>query len=92
MVHVFGQFVRPGCAECWTGYATSQEGLHWQLRNPHMIQCHDAFILKMTNNLYYMYYGPDGYFDQVGCDIRLATYGVIPPLANPKQAQRARNN
>jgi hypothetical protein len=70
----FGQFVRPGCAECWTGYATSQDGLQWQLQNPQVIQCHDAFILKMTNNLYYMYYGPDGYFDQKACDIRLAIF------------------
>lgn len=68
----FGRFVRPACKGCWTGYATSHDGLRWQVQNPHVMLCHDAFVLKVTNDLYLMFYGPDGYFDQRGCDIRLA--------------------
>ena len=85
----FGEFIRPGCAGCWTGYATSQDGLNWQLQNPQMIQCHDAFVLPMTNNLYIMYYGPDGLFDQPADDIRLAFYNVIPCVVITNQPQDA---
>jgi hypothetical protein len=70
----FGEFIRPGCAGCWTGYATSQDGLNWQLQNAQLIRCHDAFVLPLTNNLYLMYYCPDGLFDQPADDIRLAVY------------------
>jgi hypothetical protein len=68
----FGSFVRPACRGCWTGYATSQDGLHWQVQDSHVMLCHDASVLKVTDNLYFLYFGPDGYFDQKGCDIRLA--------------------
>ncbi len=78
----FGEFIRPSCVGCWTGYATSRDGLHWQVQNPQMIQCHDAFVVKMTNDLYFMYHGPDGYFDQPSDDIRLAVYkGRLSALA-----------
>jgi hypothetical protein len=78
----FGKFVRPGCLGCGTGYATSKDGLHWQVQNPRVMLCHDAFVLRMADNLYFMYYGPDGYFDQKGCDIRLAVYkGKLNALA-----------
>jgi hypothetical protein len=70
----FGEFIRPSCVGCWTGYATSSDGLHWQVQNPQLIQCHDAFVMKMTNKLYFLYYGPDGYFDQSKDDIRMAVY------------------
>jgi hypothetical protein len=36
------------------------------------MQGFDAEILKVTDDLHYMYYAPDGYFDQKNCDIRLA--------------------
>ncbi len=83
----FGEFIRPSCVGCWTGYATSRDGLHWQVQNPQMIQCHDAFVVKMTNDLYFMYYGPDGYFDQPSDDIRLAEYSVIPAVVITNQPQ-----
>ncbi len=70
----FGRFVRPGCLGCWTSYATSRDGLHWQVQGRHVMLCHDAFILKVAHDLYFMYYGPNGYFDQSKCDIRLAVY------------------
>jgi hypothetical protein len=35
-----------------------------------------------------LYYGPDGYFDQAQCDIRLATYqGDLKDLAANKLAE-----
>lgn len=81
-VMYFGEFIRPSCTGCWTGYATSKDGLNWQVQNPQVMLCHDAFVVKMAYNLYYMYYGPDGYFDQKGCDIRLAVYrGELTALA-----------
>ena len=71
----FGEFVRPGCRDCWTGYATSTDGLNWQAQNRRLLQGQDAEVLKVADDLYLMYYGPAGHFDQKGCDIRLAVYG-----------------
>ena len=68
----FAEFKRPGCKGCWTGYATSPDGVHWQVQNSRLMQGFDAEILKVTDDLHYMYYAPDGYFDQKNCDIRLA--------------------
>jgi hypothetical protein len=68
----FAEFKRPGCKGCWTGYATSLDGVHWQVQNSRLMQGFDAEILKVTDDLHYMYYAPDGYFDQKNCDIRLA--------------------
>ena len=31
-------------------------------------------VLKVADGLYFLYYGPAGYFDQKDCDIRLAVY------------------
>jgi hypothetical protein len=70
----FGKFVRPGCKECMTGFATSPDGLHWQVQNPGVMLCHDAFVLNLPDDLHLMYYGPDGYFDSKNCDIRLALF------------------
>jgi hypothetical protein len=78
----FAEFVRPGCKGCWTGYATSPDGLRWQAQNRQLLLGQDAEILKVADDLYFMYYGPDGYFDQKDCDIRLAVYkGKLSALA-----------
>jgi hypothetical protein len=38
--------------------------------------------LNVADNLWLMFYGPDGYFDQKGCDIRLAVFkGSLNDLA-----------
>ena len=34
----------------------------------------DGEVLEVADDLWLMYYGPDGYFDQATCDIRLALY------------------
>jgi hypothetical protein len=42
----------------------------------------DGEVLKVADDLWLMYYGPAGYFDQKGCDIRLAIYqGRLSALA-----------
>jgi hypothetical protein len=70
----FGEFVRPGCKGCHTGCATSPDGLHWTARNPNLLAGQDGEVLKIADDLWLMFYGPDGYFDQAGCDIRVALY------------------
>jgi hypothetical protein len=78
----FAEFIRPGCKGCWTGYSTSQDGLHWQAQNRQVLLGQDAEVLKVADELYFMYYGPDGYFDQKDCDVRLAVYqGKLSALA-----------
>jgi hypothetical protein len=88
----FGKFVRPGCLGCWTGYATSEDGLNWQLQNPKVMLCHDAFILKVADDLYFMYYGPDGFFDQKACDVRLAVFKGNPNATGNSDLNSTINN
>jgi hypothetical protein len=57
-----------------TGYATSPDGLHWTARNPNLFLGQDGEVLKVTDDLQLMFYGPDGYFDQAGCNIRVALF------------------
>lgn len=81
----FGEFVRPGCKGCHTGYASSRDGLHWTLKNPNLLVGQDGEVLKVSDDLWLMFYGPDGYFDQAGCDIRAALYkGKLADLASMK--------
>ena len=78
----FCKFVPRNCKNCWTGYATSEDGLHWQVRNPHVWFGHDADVVKIADNLYYLYYGRPGYYDQKDCDIRMAVlHGKLTDLA-----------
>jgi hypothetical protein len=70
----FGEFVRPGCKGCRSGYATSDDGLRWTARNADVLFGQDAEALKVDDDLWLLYYGPDGYFDQARCDIRLAVF------------------
>ena len=81
----FSQFIRPGCKGCRTGYATSPDGLHWTARNPNLLTGQDGEALKVADDLWLMYYGPDGYFDQAECDIRVAVFkGKLADLARTK--------
>jgi dienelactone hydrolase len=70
----FAEFVRPGCKGCHTGYATSSDGLHWTAQNTDLLVGQDAEVLRVADDLWLLYYGPDGYFDQARCDIRLAVF------------------
>jgi len=78
----FAGFVRPGCKGCTTGLATSPDGLHWNAKNPNLLAGIDGEVLPLTADSWLMFYGPDGFFDQAGCDIRAALYnGNLAGLA-----------
>ena len=82
----FGAFVRPGCKGCRTGYATSDDGLRWTAHNASLLVGQDAEVLKVTSDLWLLYYGPDGYFDQARCDIRLAVFrGRLQDQVSPNR-------
>jgi len=77
----FGEFVRPGCKGCHTGLATSPDGVHWTAGNQNLLVGQDGEVLKLADDLWLMFYGPDGYFDQAGCDIRVALFkGALADL------------
>lgn len=78
----FGKFVRPGCKGSSTGFATSQDGLHWKAMNKNLLVGIDGEVLKVADDLWLMFYGRDGFFDQAGQDIRVALYkGKLADLA-----------
>ena len=78
----FGKFVRPGCKGSSTGFATSQDGLHWKARNKNLLIGIDGEVLKVADDIWLMFYGRDGFFDQAGQDIRVARYkGKLADLA-----------
>ena len=70
----FCKYAGPNCKGCWTGYATSQDRLHWQVQNPQFFFGHDAYVVKVADDFHFLYYGPDGYYDQKDCDIRVALF------------------
>jgi hypothetical protein len=79
----YGEFIRPRCLNCRIAYATSSDGVTWQTRNANVLVGQDAEILPVADDLYLMYYGPDGYFDGEGGDVRLAVMqGQLSELAN----------
>jgi hypothetical protein len=78
----FGKFVRPGCKGSSTGFATSPDGLHWTARNTKLLLGIDGEALNVADNLWLVFYGRDGFFDQAGQDIRLAVFkGSLNDLA-----------
>lgn len=58
-----------------TGIATSADLINWEKRVFPLIKGHDSEIMKISEDLWYLYYAPDAYFDMPDCDIRLAIYG-----------------
>lgn len=70
----FGEFVRPGCKGCHTSHATSPDGVHWTTGSQNLLVGQDGEVLKLADNLWLMFYGPDGHFDPPGCDIRVALF------------------
>lgn len=66
--------------------AWGTRGTKWSRSDYQSLQVgHAAEILKVDENLYLMYYGPQGYFDAKDCDIRLAIYnGDLDDLAGEK--------
>lgn len=70
----YSNFVRPGCSNATVRLATSIDGKVWKSVNKNLIVGMDGDIILVSKDLYAMYYGPDGFFDQKGCDIRLAVF------------------
>jgi hypothetical protein len=70
----YADFERPHCPDSLTRYATSTDGINWTSRNNKLLEGHDAEVLKLSDDLYLMYYGPRNHFDAKDCDIRLAVY------------------
>lgn len=68
----YSNFVRPRCSNATVRLAVSEDGLNWKSVNKNLISGMDGDITRITDNLYVMYYGPAGYFDHKGCDIRMA--------------------
>jgi hypothetical protein len=70
----YSNFVRPGCIDATVRLATSSDGKKWKKVNDELVEGMDGDIIRVSDGLYAMYFGPDGYFDQKGCDIRLAVF------------------
>jgi len=72
-VMIYGEAVTRGNPSS-TGIATSIDLINWKKRVFPIVKGHDAEIVKMGENEWYLYYGPYAHFDWPNCDIRLATY------------------
>ena len=84
-VMFFGKGDDP-CKNCWTGMATSPDGQHWTVKNTHLVKGIDGEMLKVTDDLWLLFYGKDGYFDRPHQDIRLAVFkGSLQEIAAKKE-------
>ena len=64
------------------GYAASDDGLSWTARNTDLGGGEDAELLQVDDDLYFMFFCPEGFQDEKGCDIRLALFrGELDRLA-----------
>lgn len=70
----YADFIRPHCDESKTRLALSVDGINWKSFNKNLFNGHDAEILQINDTLTYAYYGPNGYFDRMDCDIRLMIF------------------
>ena len=62
--------------------ATSTDGLHWVLQHNRLILGDDGEVIRAKDDTWLMFYGPNGFFDEAGCDIRIAIYnGKLEDLA-----------
>jgi hypothetical protein len=76
--HMYYGFERKGRM----GYATSDDGLSWTARNTDLGGGEDAELLQVEDDLYFMFFCPEGFQDEEGCDIRLALFrGELGRLA-----------
>jgi hypothetical protein len=72
-VMVYGEAVTRG-KPSRSGIATSTDLFHWTRRAFPVVDGHDAEILRVGDDEWYLYYGPLAHFDWPDCDIRLSTY------------------
>ncbi len=82
--HMFySNFVQPHCPNSITRYAYSEDGVRWQAKNKRLLRGHDSEVLRVTDDLYLMFYSPQNHFDKKDSDIRLAVYhGCLADLAS----------
>jgi len=79
----YSDFVRPGCSNATVRWAVSSDGKTWKSVNQNLLTGMDGDIIQVSKDLYALYFGPEGYFDQKGCDIRLAVYkGKLEDMIN----------
>ena len=82
-------FGRPGggSVDDFTGLATSPDGLNWTVKNAAVFpRAHDSALLKVADDLYLIFHGPNKQQDEVGCDIRLAVFkGAFTDMLQPKK-------
>ncbi|MBT4501995.1 MAG: hypothetical protein HOC74_29960 [Gemmatimonadetes bacterium] len=78
----YGNFVRPHCADGTVRLAISNDGSKWNSVNKNLLPGHDGELLRVNDTRWFMYYGPQGYFDRKDCTINLTIYdGKLANLA-----------
>jgi hypothetical protein len=76
-----------GSVDDSTGLASSPDGVHWTGRNLGLLpRCHDSALLKVADDLYVIYYGPNKQQDLNNCDIRMAVFkGTLDDMLAPRK-------
>jgi hypothetical protein len=83
--HMYYGFERKGRM----GYATSDDGVSWTTRNTDLGGGEDAELLEVADDLFFMFFNPEGFQDEPGCDIRLALFaGELGQLATANDVVR----
>lgn len=78
---IYGEAVTRGNHSS-SGIAVSDDLIHWGKTAFPIIKGHDAEILQIDKNTWFLYYAPYTYFDMPDCDIRLAIFhGKMEKLA-----------
>jgi hypothetical protein len=70
----YSDFLRPHCPRSKVRLAISKDGAQWTAVNKNLLEGHDSEIIKVSDDLYLMYYGPKNHFDAAECDIRVALF------------------
>jgi len=70
----YSNFQHPHCPDSTVRLAVSEDGTEWHKANDNLLEGHDGEVIKVSNDLYLMYYCPRNYFDAKGCDIRVALF------------------
>jgi predicted GH43/DUF377 family glycosyl hydrolase len=79
---VYGRWMGWAKKNDLTGLAASDDFIHWKLLKPDLLEGHDSALLKVSDDLWLMYYGPNGQYDMPACDVRLAVFkGHLSDLA-----------
>jgi len=82
--HMFySNYIPPHGPNSIVRYASSEDGIHWHVKNKRLIYGLDADVLQVTDDLYMMVFAPENHFDKKDADIRIAIYnGTLAELAS----------